>query len=181
MYHLYNLHLIVQFVNKPWRKLWVFQVFQVCENLNGISNHQHICIHNVLVIVYICFLLCVAPSQQRRGSRARRRPPPQQTRQSYVPDFVLLAVQPSALGLCKRGNQQHCCKIVLAQEDSWLQGTAELMNEINLFVHIYTVLHGALAATFPVTKPKSPTFKLSSLQEKKMLEGFRSRWMNPFP
>ena len=38
----YILHLIVYFVHKSWRKLWVFQVFQVCENLNG--NHTVISI-----------------------------------------------------------------------------------------------------------------------------------------
>ena len=54
------------------------------------------------------------------------------------------------------------------------------VNDISLFIHMYIVLHGASAATFPVTRPKSPTFKVSSSQEMKILEGFRSRWMNPF-
>ena len=63
----YILHLIVYFVHKSWRKLWVFQVFQVCENLNGTSIH--IAISTITLFNYskddnvYCYILCVAPSQ----------------------------------------------------------------------------------------------------------------------
>ena len=55
-----------------------------------------------------------------------------------MPDSVVSAVQPSALGSCKRGNQQHCYKIVLlAWEDSWLQRTAAVNDISFVYSHVY--------------------------------------------
>ena len=138
-------------------------------------------IHHLLVLWLLVAIPWIVPSQSARGSRAQRRSHPGQRCQSSESDLVVSALQPSAPGSYRSGYRPRCCKTVLL---AWLQEVSRLhKTTVNRNYHeprvcTCSVLHGMPAT---VTRPKSPTFKFPSpSREKKMLEGFRSRWTSPF-